>query len=75
MPAPSLPLQPRGPPPLIQFEVAEKVPPKVSTTEIDCGVSTALFVLTAISQPLKVGMLIVVTFTTMVPPGAGIFWV
>jgi hypothetical protein len=69
-PAPSLPLQP-SPLPLIQREVGENVPVKVSTTEIDCGFKTALFVFIAISQALKLGKLVKFTLRVRVPPGVG----
>jgi hypothetical protein len=53
------------------LDVAENVPPKVSTTEIDCGFKTALFVFIAISQALKLGKLVKFTLRVRVPPGAG----
>jgi hypothetical protein len=68
-PPPSLALQPCGPPPLIQFEVGENVPPKVSTTDIDFGFKTAWFVLIAISQALKLGKLVKFTLRVIVLPG------
>jgi len=56
---------------LIQLLVDWNVPPKVSMTARDLGFNTVLFVFIAISQPLKVGMLRVVTLIVRVPPGEG----